>query len=589
MNLFRVTGEFSLWFSQVLGCFWKSKPGVTLVVVASAIVARVCNILAFMLPIKILLLAGSSGVPRYFRFFIEPAHKMEWIVGLAAAALIFYLLSLVLESVSDRLAEVGGADVMSRANDISVVVEQQEKVKNYYALSCHLWANFLFVILALVALSWLNLWALFTVLGLVAIEYLYSAWALRADRESSLTRSGLYIRDNLGRYLKMLSSVNFFISFSVVLLPFFLDVDANILMAIASVKILRQVFRTLRAIFVSAVNLSKQKDRISPLVFRHVQVERKNQRHSVTLMQLFDKSYRSEWLARRLSYIIPEGEGITVNWRDPSIKSMNALSVDAGSRFNNGSEALQLQIFGDKWSHYQENESFLFAKASRQNLLAPDLVTSFTEAGFPCQVLDTTGGIQVSESQWVDLERRILQRHWHYAPPDSLVSAYTASHPLLHQRLTGSLLERLKVAAESQEEIKRLQAFVRRLCDLMEFVGKFPLYIYNPNIAPENVLELPDSVGALVTTWGEWGLEPIGIRLPAGLKKYGLQQLVNELKEERLDVPLWFNVDCLRLASQLWRLESLIGAQRYKAALATITNILENPAVCEKHYLAEIA
>src|SRR5690606_9456503 len=98
MNLFRQTADFLSWFCRIIGRFVRVKRATTLTVVAAAVLSRVTNMLAFLLPLKIVLLAGSDGVPRYFQVIGSIDQKGPWILGLSIGAIACYAATLLLDA-----------------------------------------------------------------------------------------------------------------------------------------------------------------------------------------------------------------------------------------------------------------------------------------------------------------------------------------------------------------------------------------------------------------------------------------------------------------------------------------------------------
>src|SRR5690554_2565035 len=59
------------------------------------LVNQVCLILSFFLLLKIQILVGTEGVPRYFRAFMTPENKNEFIIWFLVAAIVIYICYLV--------------------------------------------------------------------------------------------------------------------------------------------------------------------------------------------------------------------------------------------------------------------------------------------------------------------------------------------------------------------------------------------------------------------------------------------------------------------------------------------------------------
>ncbi|MBB3063184.1 hypothetical protein [Microbulbifer rhizosphaerae] len=589
MNLFQQTGFFFTWFNKVFGSFWQVRPGISLVVIFAAVVARICRLLAFVLPLKVILLASSEGVPRYFRHLIDPADKMGWIIGLSIAAFAFYALVLVLDALSERLAALGGSEAMSEANEINIIVGQEDRVKSYYAICCRIWSNTLFAMIGLSALALLNVSLFVTLLALIAAEYLLSAWVVKGLDKIVISGFAKFVRDGLGRYLNILITINFLIGFLVILMPFVVLGGSNVLIAIISIIAIRHILNALSSIVSDCVRLVMAKDRIDPLVFRHVQVRNKEIRDFVSLKRLLCKGFREQWISRRISSFVSDSESITIKWLDPSVRDISIFSVRTSEKFTNGSDCLQLQVFGSRWRHFLANERFLFDKVARSDLLAPELIATFEEEGFPCQMLDFGKGVDIPKSKWKAADHLILQKHWSCAPPKNLVIAYTASHPLLHQRVTVDLVKRIELAADSCVEIELLAKFIEELPRIRKIVKNLPMYIHNPDFQPANVVMSSEKEGYLVMNWGRWTLEPIGVKLPTKVNDEDVIQMLQNIKQARSDIPGEFGIEHIRLASQVSQLENLIIRQKYKAALKNISTILKSPVINEEYSLAETA
>ena len=146
VNLFKETAYFFSWVFGIVGHFISIVSALTVSTICLQILSRIMNLLAFMLPLKIVLLAGTSGVPRYFRLFIDPANKMPWIYGLAVATVIAFILTIVLDNWIKSLAEKGGAEVLKTANQMMIIKNQREEVQDYYRRFNAIVANFIFVI-----------------------------------------------------------------------------------------------------------------------------------------------------------------------------------------------------------------------------------------------------------------------------------------------------------------------------------------------------------------------------------------------------------------------------------------------------------
>ena len=156
MNIFKDGFLLVRWLFKLLRVFLGIRPVTTIAVVVFSVMSRITNLLAFFLPLKVILLAGSDGVPRYFRFFIDASDKGDWIIWLSVAAVVSYLLTLVLDAASNRLSEVGSSDILERANELALVGKERAAAHSYYAMFSEVLADTVFSIAVVVALWFIN-------------------------------------------------------------------------------------------------------------------------------------------------------------------------------------------------------------------------------------------------------------------------------------------------------------------------------------------------------------------------------------------------------------------------------------------------
>lgn len=590
MNLFSRTRIFCSWYFQVFSAFWKVKPGVFSAVVFFAVVERFCNLLAMVLPLKIVLLASADGVPTYFRPFMEPGDKQLWIFGLSAAAIGFHLLGLGLSAFSDRLATRGGAAVVAKANEINVVNGREQKLKNYYSTFCRILSSATFVFMALSVLVWLDDTLLIALLCSLALEYAFSAWAFRPLGLGQVSKLSRFAREELPEYLNFFTYANFIICFVIVLMPFVLGQPASVFGAVVSIILLRHAINALASIIKDSVKLWGWKDGIDPLVFRHVQVKRKEVPEAVSFRQLLTKDNREVWVGGMLPEEISEAAQASVEWLDSPQKGMNTFLVVCDAAPECEKRELLLQVVDARWRHLVTNEQYLFRHVSRETLLAPKNIATFVEKAYAGQLLDIANRVVASNVVWREVEAEILLEHWSYGPSKALLSGYVVSHPLLHQRITKDFIERVSLATDTNDEVILFRKFLAVFPRLSEILKALPLYIYNPDLQRDNVMvSRDDSEQKLVTSWGRWALEPIGVRLPSRADSNLLEGMLQELRARRSDLPKDFGLSHLTIAFQFFRLEGLINGQKYKAALAEMSLILENSLLVEGHSVVESA
>jgi hypothetical protein len=121
-----VLAEFFRWFCSVVSVCVRVHPRLTVGLILALTGSNVAQVVAFFLPLKVLVLSGSESVPSYFRYFIAPEFSMLWIAGLSAGAVLAYAISVALERIAGRWSEVGSRDLLLQSSCISIRGNQGE-------------------------------------------------------------------------------------------------------------------------------------------------------------------------------------------------------------------------------------------------------------------------------------------------------------------------------------------------------------------------------------------------------------------------------------------------------------------------------
>ena len=514
MHLTQESNTFLTWTRQVLKVFYATRPWTTSGVIAATATADITKLLAFFLPLKVILLAGSPGVPRYFPF-IDPADKLPWIIGLTIGAFVFYGVTLLLEARAARWSEGASGDILGSANEMAVRSDEDERAQKAYQNFSSVCASALFVVFGGLALGFLNPLLLGALVVLVVLQYAFTVWALSGDNDG--VHAGplkAWICDRRATYLDILSSANFLLGFLVILTPFLLGAGGNILLAILSLILLRQLLGALSGIPNVGTRLTKQKPDINALFFpdeQHARSEKPVQRQ---LRDLFRKSARQARTAEVLRESLGEQDlTVDVCWADPPVKILSTLSIRAEQGSESSAEQArwyQQQIFLPSGRAMLENEAFLFRHVERDALNAPRQVARFSEGPFECQILEHGQNRGMDDRQWrkhgTDLVRAVLA----CPPPHKLVQAFQRSHRMLPQRLQDErLLERLTLAVDTDDEAHNLDAFCAALPAIAQRLEALPPVIDNRDIT-QNTSTVDGDGQPRCMIWGRWALEPLG-------------------------------------------------------------------------------
>lgn len=571
MLLFRETLRFAHWTARILRQFVRVRPGSTLLVILSTAIARITRILAFFLPLKVILLAGSSGVPRYLPF-VQPDGKTEWIIGLTIGAFAAYGLTLLLQSATERWSLNAGREILRGANQISLHGRQEEEARSAFSRFSGVVAGGLFIALSALLLSWINPALLGFISVSVALVYLFTAWSLRGECVPP-PRMKARIQNSPNAYLGLFSTLIFFGAFLVILAPFLLDRGGNILIALLSVLLTQQILGNLSTIAKTATALLASRPRIDPLIFPDVQLKpRGPKRAAATLQVVFAKERRQRQSVAALAQVKSINGHVAVCWEDSTFRSAKTLHLIQHDSAGQPIRHYQQQIFAPSQFDQLENETVLFHHVPRERLKAPRRYTTFEDAGFRCQICDYGDAIRVSNEEFLAVRDQLLRHILSYRPGKTLIRSYRGSRVMLHQRLTTELCSRLNIGIDTAEEAEILERWMEDLPETRRIIQKQPLVLYNPDLNRNTVTRNGEDY--LIMAWGRWMLEPLGVAMfLMGLYSKG-HEFLETLRPLRTDFRKCTWDGDLRIAGLCGQLEQQILREQYKAALRTMKAIM---------------
>lgn len=576
MNLIVETRSTFQWVLQILGRFLRVVPGTTLALVVYLTAARITRLLAFLLPLKVILLAGSNGVPHYFRPFLANDQKQLGIAILSAAAIAFYAITLFLEGHTKRLSDRAGADLMSAAGVMSLVDNQRAEMQGIYARFMQIVSGTLFVVVSMGMLAVLDplLAAYLSAFGM--IFYLLTAWALKGVTPLKRNWLGDFIDKQLPNYLSILSSVAFLSGFLVVLRPFLQEAGANVLVAIICFMLLRQMTATATGAIRDMVALAQKRHLADTLVMPDRQFHPLEGEDQRALRQLFGRQERDQLIADALAELRQPDQTLSVGWLDPPLRGMAEFSIvlqGSGGQVRH----LRQRVFPPRLRRMLENEDLLFRHVAREAVRAAPVMARFMHGEHECIVYDAGTGVAPKGAALAESHRDFITALWCAELPPALLRIYSASHKPMHERLSEDLVARMDIAVDTDADSEMLHRFGDALPSIRKLIADLPLRLSNPGFTPAEIVLDADGAVRVLGGWGQWSLLPLGAGLPASLTN--ADKLAALLAEVRRRRPGMLADDIgsghVMLVANCVHLERTILNGKMKAGLALAARVLE--------------
>lgn len=541
----------------MLGRFLTTARHSTMVVIFYAVVTRFTRMLAFMLPLKVVLLAGSEGVPRYFQLFLSPEQRDEGIIALSVAAIASYIVTLMLDARIKTLSERGSMGVLASATQMHLVANQGQEAQGYYETFTGLIAGIAFSALGFSVLGVLNPVLLAYLFGFTLLCFGLAALGVqKSDPRRPNSLSNLVVK-RTNKFLSLCSAIAFLSSFLVILYPFLAGSNGNILVAIIAIILLRRILAAITDGIKDAKSLTADRKIIDALFFPDQQLTRTITKGRQTLFDLFAAHNRTDAIAQPLSHLLEAGEHLEIDWLDPALRGTAEFVLSAKS--DSGScRRFRLRAFPPRLHYLVENEELLFKHMDRETLQSPTIAAHYEYAGFKCRVWAVDARNQLAPAAWRKLEISLFSSLWAIELPSSLIKTYTRSHRLLHDRLNEEFIHRLDIAVNTERQAALLAELHTHLPEIRTLLSTYPLSISRKRASSGDIVE-----GAAghpkVVNWGQWALEPLGAETHKfSLSSAQVATMLEGARAQRKSIPDSFGPEDLLLTSNLAGLESAI-------------------------------
>lgn len=550
-----------------LGCnFFRVAPIPTLFVIPATLVSQISMMLAFLLPLKVLILIGSDGLPRYLVHSSFQIDREALIVALCIATPGFYLLHLAMEKVVHWVSNRGAKRLLKQGRKIVLFENQDDIAASSYRRYADALANAVFIICV-----WITLAIFFPPMCYLLVGYtafcVIGVGLVHKSSEALRQR----IDDGLTSLVPILTALGFMLAFLLLVLHFLSGASQGFLLAIISLLLARQAFQRSNRVVSAIVNLYNNRRKLNALFFTDHTLSKVDEKQ-LEFWSLFAAETRETWLRPLLlEQLAIDPANLTVKWHQTGANEVVALEVEAYDLADKLVGRYLVRVYGKSPSLLARHEAALLLDESSAHLPALSLLAAGQVGKWPCHIFSLPEGCTAAApAKHANCYLTMLMA---FEPPEDLAARYARSHPLLWQRLDTTVIERLKMAADDDTR-PLVRSLEQQLPTMLETVRNLPLMMVNPSINPNTLLQ--DAKEQLwVTEWGRWTLEPLGSDWPAAPKSLdSLPEALQAASDQRPALQLVKAQD-VTLAALLYQLDRLCTQQLYLDALALIPRLLQ--------------
>lgn len=482
--------------------FLQVHPVGTICAILLALPGQLALIASFLLPIKIIMLMASEGMPNFMPSITADMDKKMVISLLAGLSITSFAFHHLANKTIQKIALSGVSRIERRNQKLHLFEGQEELTRNSYTRYIDSVASANFVLLGTALL--------FVIYPEVAITFLTYIAAciigtLIIGKTSSPSTASLM--ESVQKNLPTFSGIGFFIIFSLVLIDYvFFSIPNNFIALLLSIIIGRQILSQTSAITTSIFFFNRQKQKLKALLF-HGEVFRPTPSRDNSAWAFLDSSTTSyrQLLETVRSTDKAFDNNPELNWQDSGIPGV--IFLIAENKYSD--RRLLIKVFDKKRSSEARHEAALLLDAP-ETLPCPKLVNDTTISGLNIHIVDITGYLFP-----LDISRKPSKDDLKLSVsmttiPNTLLSRYIRSHSMLWDQLGELQTRQFELISK---EKKTVSAFLAKLPRIQDELKRLPLRLFNPHLLNTNIYAQSPTGEIHLLHWGRWSLDPLGANL----------------------------------------------------------------------------
>ncbi len=555
------------WLVSLGTKFFRVVPLHTAHAVGATLLSQLSLLVAFILPLKVILLLGSNGIPSYFPEFLMTLDRTHLISVLASAAVAFYLSHVLAERLTRTCVERGASLLLARSRKITLFEDQEGIARRAYQRYAAGLAALVFI--GLGAAFLLKFYPAF-LLFLLAYDLSAFGIALALYAGSSYARSSM--ERNFSGAVKLAGDIGFLGAFSFIVVDFLWGSPPSVLIGIISLILMRQWMQRTSALVTNIHSLNHQRRLLSALFFHGQALTSHLGARPSDYWKLVQSPRRLSWIEEELRKMAhPDLFVLGAPWYQTRLPGIAAFVVSA-RRGEGSTERFLVKLFSRGNRAMAQHEATLLAELG--DIPAPEFLGASEVNGLQCHVFRGPDAQPIPAGSLKVKARELTARMLGTEPPPGLVDRYSRSRMMLGRRLTPELINRAEIAADGRQQRAVIQQLRERLDQIKEALAHLPLQLSSPGQTGETLAL--DHEGAIISLhWGRWNLEPIGSGWPVETNES--QMLTDAFEQAKVRRRALAHVSRaqVQLAALASEFERLCQLEQFASALEVVPPLLE--------------
>ena len=514
------------WFISLNMKFFRVVLFLTLAIVFFSLIGNIATIISFFLPLKIIILLGSEGIPRYFPGILLQVDRDLLIAWLCAATLFFFVISLLAKKVVDIIGNSVTSKLFAKNQKIILFKNQQDIAIKAYKLFSSVIASSIFVFLVMFILFWF-----YPSLSILITIYAFFIFATFLILYQNSLKFRTYLDLNLSVAMSLVGNLGFFVVFVYVVANFLFFSPPDFMITIISIIASRQLFSQASGAVIGLNQLLQQRLQINAIFFFGRTLIRPISQEDKTIWSLLMPEKRKSWVNTLLRDFAPGSkEIIDIYWHYLGNPNIGALFITD----KQGSMYL-VKLYEANSNFLAEREEALM-NIQPKGIPAGNFLGTTNVGQFKTILYQLPKGSTVPKKKLITSQSEIRKRLLEVKPSKKLISRYVRSFPLISSRLNSSMINRIAAATSTTEQSTQLNDFIARLPELKKRLNKLPLAFVNPRLDQYSLWMSEETQQPILLSWGNWSLEPIGAAWPVSLNDDGEKILSKKIETDFFEV-----------------------------------------------------
>lgn len=546
---------------------------ITLKCVGWLIAHRILRLLSFIVPLKVILIAGSDRLPGFIQRPFPTLELNDVVTFLAIFTIFCYISAIKVVDFID--ANISKASI--------VIAKRNKKASNLINIPVQITFNYEQIVKSIAAIMFVLIVVFFglfinSTIMLLLVLLIASFWGcLFISSKYDWPIKFEFFLSNRFKIQKWWMLISYIIIFVSILLTLSGDMfeDAAIKLIITFL-LCRYSIAAANEYISGSFRITGKMDVINSLFFFRVS-ENISVSGQHNQKELNSEKVR-ECAARLLRAEIEQFDIKSIRSNISSVYGVHCFDVCINN--HNQLDSLEdniyiLKIFEPRYHFLANHEGFLLEQ-NISKVPAPKILQRETIGDFDCMLLNAQSTSPEGYAECAQAFVSVLCQMWSVPMTNSTVHAYHRTHECDIKRLDFAKLEILKLHSNDEEAVDTLQFLEEHLEDIRGYCLSLPLTLDNPEINIKTVVMPQDSNASLCYQWGRWTVQPIGSTLSqigTILNDEQINKILLAVKAHREECSA-LNEDQLMLSAALHTLLRHVEKQRYSEALQAGLNVV---------------